>query len=153
MVLIQVLPSKDLQLMGELACGDSFGQFLIENLSFSNSLIFGGVDKLCQYFTCFSGMGGASVVDYLIGDPNSFCNSIFDFFIGNKQNDSYSCPLFFKIRNNVCSRPPTSFSQGQILYPSPKKANQYVINIKYELAYVQGEIYTSLDNHNQGLPT
>ena len=64
-------------------------------------------------FTCFSNMGGASVVDYVIGDPNSLHNSTFDLSTCNKQPDSNHCPHFFKIGNNVGSRPPTPSSQGQ----------------------------------------
>ena len=37
-----------------------------------------GVDKQRQDFTCFSSMGGANVVHYLLSDPNSLCNYIFD---------------------------------------------------------------------------
>ena len=40
-------------------------------------------------------------------------------------------------------------SQGQVLHPNPKKANQYVLNVKHELTYMQGETYTSLDEHAQ----
>ena len=112
-------------------------------------MILNGVDKQCQILTCFSNTGGSSVVDYLIGDPNSLCNSISDFPIGNKQPNSDHCPLFFTIGDSVGLRPPTPSSQGQVLYPNPKKANQYVLNIKHELTYVQGKTYTSLDDHTQ----
>ena len=84
-------------------------------------------------------MGGASVVDHLIGDPDSLCNSISNYSIGNKQLDSNHCPLFFTKGNNVGLRLPTPSSQGWVLRPNPKKANQYVLNIKHELTYVQGE--------------
>ena len=92
-------------------------------------------------------MGGASILDYLTGAPNSLCNSISDFFIGNKQPNLDHCPLFFKISNIISSRPPTLSSQGQVLRPNPKKANQNVLNIIHKLTLVQGETYTSSDNH------
>ena len=38
------------------------------------------------------------------------------------------------------------YSHGQILHPNPKD-NQYVLNINTKLTYVQGETYTSLDDH------
>lgn len=41
--------------------------FLVEILFFSNFVILNGINKLCQNFTCLSSMGGAGVVDYLIG--------------------------------------------------------------------------------------
>lgn len=53
--------------------------------------------------------------------------------------------FFFKICHNVGSRLPTSSSQGDVLHPNPKKANRYVLNVKHELNYMQGETYTSLD--------
>ena len=84
-------------------------------------------------FTCFSSIGGACVVDYFIGDPNSLYNSLSDFLIGIKQPDSGHYPLSFKIGNSVGSRPPTPSSQGQVLHPNPKKANQCVYNSKHEL--------------------
>ena len=40
-------------------------------------------------------------------------------------------------------------SQCQVLRPNPKKANQYVLNVKHELTYMQGEAYSSLDEHAQ----
>ena len=80
-------------------------------------------------------MNGAGVVNYPIGNPNSLHNSISDFFIGNKQLDSNHCPFFLKICNSLGSRPPTLFNQGQVLHPNPKKANQYVLNIKHVLTY------------------
>lgn len=40
-------------------------------------------------------------------------------------------------------------SQGQVLCPNPNKANQYILNIKHEPTYVQGETYTSLEDHTQ----
>lgn len=89
-------------------------------------------------------MGGASAVDYLIYDPNSPHNSISTFFISIKQPDSYHYPLFFKINNNVGLRLPTLYNQGQVLHPNLKKANQYVLNIKHGLTYVQGETQTLL---------
>ena len=94
-------------------------------------------------------MGGASIVDYPVGELNSFCNSISDFSICNIHPDSNHCLLFFKRGRIVGSRLPTLSSQGQVLCPNPKKANQYVVNIKHELTYVQGDTYTSLDNHTQ----
>ena len=63
-----------------------------------------GLDKRYQDFTYFSSVGGASVVDYLLSDPNSLCNSIFDSSIGNKQPDLDQCPLFFKTCNSAGSR-------------------------------------------------
>ena len=40
-------------------------------------------------------------------------------------------------------------SQHQALRPNPKKANQYVLNVKHELTYMQGKAYSSLDEHAQ----
>ena len=57
-------------------------------------------------------MGGANVVDYLIDDPNSFHNSIFDYFIGNKQPDLDYCHLLFKIGHNIGWRLTALSSQG-----------------------------------------
>ena len=94
-------------------------------------------------------MGGVSVVDYFMGDPNSLRDFISDFSIGNKQPDSYHCPLSIIISNSVGSRPPTSYGQGQVLIPNPRKATQCVLNIKHELPYMQDETYTSLDTHAQ----
>ena len=56
-------------------------------------------------------------------------------------------PSLFKICHNVGLRLPTSSSQGEILCPNPKMTNQYVLNVKYDLNYMQGETYTSLDEH------
>ena len=42
-------------------------------------------------------MGGASVIDHLIGDSNSLHNSISDFSLGNKQPQLR--PLPFHIQN------------------------------------------------------
>ena len=69
---------------------------------------------------------GASVFNYLISDHDSLHKSVSDFSIGNKQPPSNYCPLSFKICHYVGLRLPTSFSQGQVLCPNPKKANQYV---------------------------
>jgi hypothetical protein len=61
-----------------------FHRFLVENMSFSYFAILNEVNKWCQSFTCFSSMGGVSAVDYLIVDFKYDCNSIFNFFIGDK---------------------------------------------------------------------
>ena len=87
-------------------------------------------------------MGGASVVNHLIGDSNSLCNSISNFSLDNKQPNSDHCPFLFNEGNNVASRPLTPSSQGKVLCPNPKKANQYALN-------VQVETYSSLNNHAQ----
>ena len=42
-------------------------------------MILNGVNKQCQNFSSFSNNGGTSVVDHLIDDPNSLCNSISDY--------------------------------------------------------------------------
>jgi hypothetical protein len=70
--------------------------------------------KLCQRNSCFTSMGGGSVIDYLIHDPNSVRNSMSDFSVGSQQPDSYHCPLSL-LRD--MSRPglPTSSSQHQVL--------------------------------------
>jgi hypothetical protein len=97
-------------------------------------------------------MGGASVVDYLISDPNALRNSISNIFISNNQPDLDHCPFFFKIGNSVGSRIPAMFSQGQVLRPNTKKANHYVFNIKHELTSIcarRSETYTSLEDHTQ----
>ena len=39
---------------------------------------------------------------------------------------------------------PTPSSQHQVLRPNLKKANQYVLNVKHELTYMQEETYNSL---------
>jgi hypothetical protein len=91
----------------------------------------------------FQNRGLGFSVDY------SLHNFISDFFIGNKQPDLDHCLLFLRIGISLGLRPPTLSSQGQVLYPNPKKANQYVLNIKHELTYVQGKTYTSLDDHAQ----
>ena len=57
--------------------------------------------------------------------------------------------LFFKIGHSIGSRLVTPASQSQVLHINPKKANQYVLNVKHELTFVQGETYTSLLNHAQ----
>ena len=92
-------------------------------------------------------MGGGSVIDYLIRDPNSVRNSISDFSIGSKQSDSYHCPLFFKLSNGAGLRLLALFSQRQVLRPNPKKANQYVLYVKHEITYMQDGTYISLDEH------
>lgn len=100
-------------------------------------VILNKVDKHSQNFTCFSSMGGTSVVDYLIGDPISLCIAIFDFSIGNKQPDFDHCHLFFTIDNSLGLRPLAPSSQGQVLHPNLEKENQYIFNIKHKLTYVQ----------------
>jgi hypothetical protein len=92
-------------------------------------------------------MGGANVVDYLIGDHKSLRNSISNFSICNKQPDSKHYPLYFRICHSVELRLPCLSNHGRVLHPNPKKANQYVLNIKHEFSYMQGETYTSLDKH------
>lgn len=47
-------------------------------------MIFREVDTTCQSFTCSYNMDGASVVDYLLGDPNSLHNFISIFYRGDK---------------------------------------------------------------------
>ena len=128
---------------------NAFGQILIENLYFSGFIIFNGVDKQCQNFTCFSNMGRTSIVDYLIGDPNSLHTFISNFSICDKQPNSSHYPLFFKLGHSIGWRLITLSSQGQVLRPNPKKANQYALNVKHELIFVQGKTCTSLDNHTQ----
>ena len=61
-----------------------FSQFLVENMSFSNFVILNGGKQAMSNFTCFSSMGGASVIDYLIGDPNCLRNSFPNFSMDNK---------------------------------------------------------------------
>jgi hypothetical protein len=47
-------------------------------------------------------MDGASVVDYLIGDPNSLCIFVSNNSIDNKQLDLDHYPIFFfKIGNSI----------------------------------------------------
>jgi hypothetical protein len=81
-------------------------------------------------FTYFFGIGGTSVVDYLIGHPDSLHNSMSNFSMGNKQPDLNHCPLFFNIGHSIGSKLTTPSSQGQVLCPNHKKANQYVLNVK-----------------------
>jgi hypothetical protein len=90
---------------------NAFNLFLIEILSFSSSVILNGVYNYVKNFTCLSSMGWASVIDYLIGDPNSHCIFVYDFSIGNKQANS-NCYSLFKICQNIGSRPPTCSSQS-----------------------------------------
>ena len=71
-------------------------------------------------------MGGASVVGYLKGDPNSLHNSIYDFSIGSKQPNSNQWPLFFKMGHSIGLRHTTPSSPCQDLHPNPKMANKYV---------------------------
>ena len=92
----------------------------------------------------------SNVVDYLIGNFNSLCNSISDFSIANKQHDSNHCPLFFTMSKSVSSRPPTPLVEVGFFIPIPRRQiQQYVLDIKHELTYVPDETYTSLDDHNQ----
>ena len=86
---------------------NTFGQFLVENLSLSGFVILNGVDKQYQNYGCFFSMGGACVVDYLIGDPNSLHNSILKSSTCNKQPDSNHCVFFFKMCHGVGARLPT----------------------------------------------
>ena len=46
-------------------------------------------------------MGGASVLDYLIGDPNSLHNSISNISIDNKQPNLDHYPFSFNICNSL----------------------------------------------------
>ena len=102
-------------------------------------MILNVVDKQCQYSTCFSSMGGVSVVDYLMGDPNSLRSLISDFSIGNKQPDSNHCLFFITISNGVGSRSPTSSNQGQVL---GRQANMFSISNMNSL-----NIYARRDLH------
>ena len=66
--------------------------------------------------------------------------------MGDKQPDSDPCPSF-KISHSVGLRLPTLSSQGEVLHLNPKKANQYVLIIKYEFTYTHCNTQTSLDKH------
>ena len=68
---------------------------------------------------------------------------------GRQTTQFISLPFLLQICHSVGSRLPTSSSQGDVLHPNPKKANQYVLNVKHELSNVQSETYTSLDKHTQ----
>ena len=128
---------------------NAFGQFLVETLSSSGFAILNGVDKQCQSFDCFFNMGGLSVVDNLIRDPDSLHNCIFSSSTSNKPANSNHYAFFFKMCHSVGMRLRTSYSKSQVICPNHKKANRYTLNVKHELTYMQGKSYTSLDEHTQ----
>ena len=73
-----------------------------------------------------------TIVDYIIGDPNS------NRFL-----------LFFKICQRARSRLLCLSCQHEILRPNPRKANQCVLIVKHKLTYMQGRTYTLLDKYAQ----